>query len=374
MKISTFLINRYFSHWEHRDPRFLCTADIEPYQLGEILALADEECQSLWQHLLLGYNATQGHPLLRAEIASLYKGVQPEEILVFAGGEEAIFVLLNVLLQPGDHAIVVSPAYQSLYEVSRAAQADVTFLPLLAAANWTLDLEALRAAVRLNTRVIVANFPNAPTGALPDYDTFLSVSRIAQEAGAYLFCDESFRFLEYNQSDRLPAAVECYTKGLSLGSMSKAFGLAGLRIGWLVTHEQDLLQQMLSFKDYTSVSSSATSEILALIGLRAREAVLKRSLEIIAHNLLSLDDFFSTWSDVFSWVRPRAGSTAFPLLCKDIAIEQFASELVEQEGVLVLPGTVYEHPGNHFRIGFGRTDLPDALVRLERFTANRFRL
>jgi aspartate/methionine/tyrosine aminotransferase len=151
--------------------------------------------------------------------------------------------------------------------------------------------------------------------------------------------------------------------------MSKTFALAGLRIGWIATHDADLLKRASAFKDYLSICNSAPSEILALTAFRAKEQVIARSLEIIQGNLPLLDHFFNEWSDVFEWIRPRAGSIAFPRLRADLPVEQFASQLVEQEGILLLPGTVYEHPGNHFRIGFGRKNMPDALARLERFVA-----
>ena len=194
---------------------------------------------------------------------------------------------------------------------------------------------------------------------------------LAEEAGAVLFSDEVYRLLEYDPADRLPAAVDCARRAVSLGVMSKAFGLAGLRVGWLATHDADLLRRAARFKDYTTICNGAPSEILALIALRAQEAVLARGRAIIDANLPLLDRFFAEWADHFAWVRPRAGSVAFPRLRADLPIERFAAELIEAEGVLLLPGSVYDHPGNHFRLGFGRADLPEALAGLERFAAAR---
>jgi aspartate/methionine/tyrosine aminotransferase len=165
--------------------------------------------------------------------------------------------------------------------------------------------------------------------------------------------------------------VECDSRSLSMGVMSKAFALAGLRIGWLATHDFELLSRLAAFKDYTTICSSAPSEILALIALRAGETVLARSRSIIGQNLPLLDRFFDTWEEAFEWVRPMAGSVAFPRLRGELPIEQFCAELVEREGVLLLPGGVFDYPGNHFRLGFGRRNLPQALERLARFTAAR---
>jgi aspartate/methionine/tyrosine aminotransferase len=364
-----FQLERFFARWEFAASHLLCASDIEAYRLDELLSIAGGDTLALWENLSLGYTEAAGHPLLRAEIASLYQTVAPEEVLVFSGAEEAVFVFMNVLLGPGDHAVVTWPAYQSLYEVARAAGAEVDLLPLDAANGWALDLDELGRLVRPATRVLAINFPHNPTGALPDRQTFDAVATIARDAGAHLFSDEVYRLLEVDPADRLPAAADCYDRGVSLGVMSKAFALAGLRIGWVATHDKELLARLATFKDYTTICSSAPSEILALIALRQRDAVLARNRAIISENLVRLDRFFKQWNGIFSWVRPRAGSTAFPRLVGETPIERFAAELVEREGVLLLPGSLFDHPGNHFRIGFGRRNLPEALERLERFAA-----
>ncbi len=156
--------------------------------------------------------------------------------------------------------------------------------------------------------------------------------------------------------------------------MSKSFALAGLRIGWLATHDRDLLARCMAAKDYLTICSSAPSEILALIGLRARDRILGRSRGIVAANLERLDEFFDDWSDRFTWVRPRGGSIGFPrLTVPGVRIDDWAAGLVEAEGVLLVPGSVFGHPGNHFRLGFGRTDLPEALGLLEGYAARTLR-
>jgi aspartate/methionine/tyrosine aminotransferase len=285
---------------------------------------------------------------------------------VFAGAEEGIFCLMNVLLGPGDHAIVTWPGYQSLYEVARATGADVTLHELREDADWRLDLDLLRRQVTKATKLIVVNAPHNPTGMLPDRATFDGLVGIAEEAGAHLLMDEVYRFLEFDASERLPAGGDATARGVSLGVMSKSFAMAGLRIGWLATRDRELLARCASFKDYTTICASAPAEILALIGLRARDVVLDRSRAIVAANLERLDAFFEAWPDRFSWVRPRAGSIGFPrLTVPGVGIDDWAASLVEAEGVLLLPGSQFGFGGNHFRLGFGRTDLPVALERLE---------
>jgi aspartate/methionine/tyrosine aminotransferase len=372
MALPDFKLERYFARWEFSAPHLLSTSDVEGYGMRELLSLADEETRALWEGLRLGYTESAGHPLLRREIASLYAGVSAEEVLVFGGAEEAIYVFMRATLGPGDRVVVTWPGYQSLHEVARAAGAEVDLLPLHAEEGWTLSLDRLRAALRPETRAIVVNFPHNPTGALPDRDTWDDLVELARAEGVLLFSDEVYRFLEYDPARRLPAAVEAYERGVSLGVMSKAFALAGLRIGWLVAHDPELLARLASYKDYTSICASAPSEVLSLIGLRAREAVLRRSREIITENLALLDPFFARWEGVLEWVRPRAGSSAFPRFVAEVDVEEAARELREEEGVLILPGTLLDHPDGHFRIGFGRTDLPAALERFDRWLARRF--
>jgi aspartate/methionine/tyrosine aminotransferase len=372
MRIADFQLERFFARWEFAVRHLLCASDVEGYPMAELLALADDETRSLWDGLRLGYTESTGHPLLRREIAGLYERIEPDEVLVFAGAEEAIFCLVNVLLEPGDHAIVTWPGYQSLYEVARAGGADVTLHELREADGWALDVERLRAALRPGTRLVVVNAPHNPTGMLPSHDEWRALTELCAEAGVYLFADEVYRFLEFDPADRLVAGADALERGVSLGVLSKSFALAGLRIGWLAARDRALLARVAAFKDYTTICSSAPAEILGIIALRAREEILARTHAIVGANLPRLDRFFAERSGTFSWVRPRAGSIGFPrLTAPGVTIDDFAAQLVEAEGVLLLPGSRFDYPGNHFRIGFGRTDLPIALERLEAFADRR---
>jgi len=369
MRIAEFELERYFARWEFAVRHLLCASDVEGWPMGELLALADDETAALWRDLRLGYTEAQGHPLLRREIASLYATAAPEDVLVLAGAEEGIFALVNVLVGPGDHAIVTWPGYQSLYDVARACGAEVTLHELREEAAWAIDVDALRRQVTPRTRLIVINAPHNPTGMLPDRATFDAVVEIAAEAGARLLVDEVYRYLELDDAERLPAGVDTGPHVLSLGVMSKSFAMAGLRIGWLATRDRELLDRVAAFKDYTTICASSPSEILALIGLRAREVVLGRSRELVLRNMAALDDLFARWPGTLSWVRPRGGSIGFPRLRTDLDVDRFSAELVEAEGVLLLPGSRFGHPGNHFRIGFGRADLDAAVTGLERHLA-----
>jgi aspartate/methionine/tyrosine aminotransferase len=367
VRIADFALERFFARWEFAVQYLLCASDVEGWPMADLLALADDETREMWDGLKLGYTESTGHPLLRAEIAALYEHVEPDDVLVFAGAEEAIFCLTTALFEPGDHAVVTWPAYQSLYEVARAAGAEVTLHDLREADGWSLDVDRLIAALRPETRLVVVNAPHNPTGMLPIPAEWARLADALSDRGIRLLADEVYRYLEIDDAETLTAGADLFPSAVSLGVMSKSFALAGLRIGWLATRDRELLDRCARMKDYTTICSSAPSEVLALIGLRARDRVLARSRRIVADNLAVLDDLFRRRADRFSWIRPRGGSIGFPRLLGDESIDAFAARLVEAEGVLLLPGSQFEHPGNHFRIGFGRENLPAAVERLEAF-------
>ena len=237
MRIADFALERYFARWEFAVEHLLCASDVQAYPMAELLALADDETRALWDGLELGYTESTGHPLLRREIATLYETIDADEVLTFAGAEEAVFCLMNAMCGPGDHVIVTWPGYQSLYEVARAAGADVTLHELHETGGWAIDLDLLRRQVTPATSLIVVNLPHNPTGMLTDRATFEALVSIAAEAGAHLLVDEVYRGLEVDPADRLPTGADAGPLGISLGVMSKAYALPGLRIGWLATHD-----------------------------------------------------------------------------------------------------------------------------------------
>jgi aspartate/methionine/tyrosine aminotransferase len=371
MRLPDFELERYFARWEFRVRHLLCASDVEGLALSELVAMMDGETLALWERLTLGYTEAAGHPLLRREIASLYDTVNEEQVLVHAGAQEAIFAFASVALGPGDHVVVLRPAYQSLYEVARGAGAAVESLPLELdpVAGWRLDLERLRRALRPDTRALVVNFPHNPTGYLPTEDEWREIVVLAAERGAWLLSDEVYRGLEHGDAAPLTPAADLYERAVSLGVLSKSFALAGLRIGWVTTHDAELLGRLAAYKDYLTICASAPSEVLAIGALRARHAVLERSRSIVRGNLGLLEAFFVRHAERFEWLPPQGGSTAFPRLRAGGPVERFVEDLLQREGVLLLPGTLFHHPGDHFRVGYGRRDLPAALERLEAFCA-----
>lgn len=368
MQIADFALERYFARWEFAVRYVLCASDVEPVGMHELLAMADSDAQSRWDGLRLGYTESLGLPALRSEIAALYDGLTADDVITFAGAEEGVFLGMHALLGANDHAVVVWPAYQSLHEVARSIGASVTFVPL-DPRGWTLDVDAVAAAMRPNTKVIVINFPHSPTGAQLELAQFERLVAMAELHGAHLLSDEVYRFLEHDAAP-LPPAAERTDRGVSLGVMSKAFGLAGVRIGWVATRDKGLRARLAALKDYTTICNSAPSEILALIALRARAALVERAQTILRANIAVLEEFFTRNGNRFTWIRPRAGSVCFPGLVGH-GVDAFAARLVQEEGVLLLPASQFGYGGNNFRLGFGRRDMPQGLARLEEFAGRR---
>lgn len=367
MKIPDFKLEEFWKKYEFTSPYLLCCSDAETWTLQELLAVADPDSLKLWQSLSLGYTESPGHPVLREEIARLYSSLQSDEIITFAGAEEGIYCTMRVLIEPGDHVIVLDPCYQSLVTLPQALGAEITAIQLKHENQWALDLEEVERAFQTNTKLVVLNFPHNPTGTVLEKKTLEGLIELARKNGTYIFCDEVYRYMEVDETKRMPSIADAYEKGISLNVMTKSFGLAGLRIGWLATRDTTFLKEVGSYKLYTSICNSAPSEILAIMALRAKEQILKRNRDIMLSNLQILDEFMKRNQKCLSWVRPQSGTMAVMKLLLPISIETFAEDLVRTEGVLIMPGSVFDLSGNFFRIGFGKKNMPEILERFESY-------
>jgi aspartate/methionine/tyrosine aminotransferase len=363
-----FALEVFLGKWEFVARYHLCASDMQSMTLGELLAMAEPADRAAWDQLYLGYTETWGSAALRAAIAATYDHVGAEHVLTFAGAEDGIFAAMHAILGPDDHAITVTPNYQSVESVPLSI-CDTTGIALDADRNWDLDLNRVRDAIRPNTRVICINFHHNPTGKVISRETLDSLIAICREGNIYLFSDEVYRLLERRPEITLPQVADRYERGLSLGVMSKAYGLPGLRLGWVVSKDVELLQRMERVKHYTSICSAAPSELLAQIALKARERILAGNLELLRKNLAILEDFFAEYARLFEWYLPDGGSIGYPRYLGPEGVEAFAAELVEQTGVLLLPGSVYQSelgatPENRFRVGYGRANLPEGIAAM----------
>ena len=365
MELRPFRIEQYYAEHEFTARYMLSSSDCESRTVGELLEL-EAGAQDALRELWCGYTESPGAPGLRAELAAGYDGLEPDDVLVTSCAEEGIFLGCHALLRPGDHAVVETPCYESALELSRSTGAEVSEWRRRHDDGWAYDLDELARLVRARTRLIYVNTPHNPTGSHMTHQELAGVIEIARGCGAVLFCDEVYRDLEHEPELRLPAACEAYERAVSLGSMSKSLGLPGLRLGWLASRDRALLEPVLDLKHYTTICSSAPSELLSTIALRNRRTLLDRNLEIVRGNLELLDDFFERRDDLFAWVRPSAGPIGFPRLAGDVDVEQLCASLVASAGVLLLPGAVYDEP-QHVRVGFGRRNMPEALARLDEY-------
>jgi aspartate/methionine/tyrosine aminotransferase len=360
-----FALERFFARHEFNARHLLSASDCQGLAMADLLARADEELITRWQNLRLGYTESQGSPELRTEIAGLYESVDAGEVLV-AAPEEAIFLAMSAMLSPRDHVICTFPGYQSLYEVARSIGCEVSLWRPVEGGVWSFDPAHLESLLRPDTKLVVWNFPHNPTGALPSPGDYARMIAAVAGVGARLFSDEMYRLLEPAGGLCLPAAVDRYEEAVSLSGMSKAFGLAGLRLGWVITHDATLLEKMNGLKDYTTICSSAPSELLALMGLRSRNAILTANRERVRRNIDTAETFFAGQASSMTWVPPQAGTVCFPRLTGGDS-EAFCARVLRDAGVLLLPSTVYDHGDSHFRLGLGRDDFGVGLEVLDTY-------
>ena len=371
-----FALERFFARHEFNARYLLSTSDCQGLPMADLVASAGPELQTRWRELRLGYTESDGLPELRAEIAGMYEAVNAGEVLV-AAPEELIFLAMNALLSAGDHVVCTFPGYQSLYEVARSIGCDVgLWKPVEEPDRWRFDPDTLERLLRPRTKLVVWNFPHNPTGALPSLEDYTGMLAIAEKAGIGVFSDEMYRLLEPAGTAPLAAAVDRYGKAVSLSGMSKSFALAGLRIGWVATHDREILERMKRLKDYTTICSSAPSEVLALMGLRSRETILAQNRERVRRNLELAADCFAHHGEVLSWVPPRGGTVCFPRLTEAAAraaggAEAFCARVLADTGVLLLPSTVYQYGDRHFRLGLGREDFAEGLEVLHGYAVRR---
>lgn len=332
--------------------------------VGELLALEPDARDDLLQ-LGLGYTPTPGSDALREAIASRYHHGEPDSILAHSGSEEAILTFMNAVLEPGDRVVVQFPAYQSHYSIPESIGAGVTRWNSNLRGDGSPEIDELESLVRPETRAIVLTTPNNPTGYAFDRAQIEAVVSVARRHGLWLFSDEVYRGTE-REAERIPAVCDLYERGVSLGGLSKAYGLAGLRIGWISTRDASLRDRMAALKDYSSICNAAPSEFLAALALRRSEPLIERVRRITEKNLEHLDEFFARRKELFAWRRPHAGTTAFPRYLRGSS-DGFCRELVERAGVLLLPSTLFDAGDEYVRFGYGRANLPEALGALDAF-------
>ena len=377
MKINDFKLERYFAIHEFSAKYLMSCSDCDGFKMSDILKVADEGELEMWDNLHLGYTESTGNPELKNAILRHYnvpnsimptKGLGAENILVSSPGELA-FSLMNVLLTDKDHAIVISPSYQSLYEVINSLGCDISFWKP-DEEEWRFKVSDLQKLIKPNTKLLVINFPHNPTGTYLKMDEYRQIIQLARENNFYIYSDEMYYKLNYLPDyPVLPPVATLYEKGISLWGMSKSFGMAGLRTGWLASQDVDLLGRIASFKDYLSICSSAPSEILSIIALNHSEQFIPQNIAKIQNNIAAFKGFLDssdTASSFFAqFTAPKAGSVAFVRLNTKGSSLDFSNHLVKSTGIMTVPSEMFDFGSGFIRIGFGRRNFPQILELLK---------
>jgi aspartate/methionine/tyrosine aminotransferase len=372
MKIAPFEVEMWMNDWETKCELNLAETCVESLTIAELLALAGKNDDSLSDllRMKMTYGGIEGSDCLKAAITTLYDSQAPENIVTTHGTIGANALIHQTLVERGDKVIAVVPTYQQHYSIPASIGADVHPLQLLPENNYLPDLAALSELATPDTKLIAINNPNNPTGALMDRDMLLKIVDIARKADAWLLCDEVYRGTNQTGDGFSPAIADLYEKGISTASMSKAFSLAGLRLGWIAA-PRDLIEQVMIHRDYNTISVGMIDDYFAALALEHKDAVMARSHRITRENLETL----SNWVDaepLITWIKPRAGTTALLSYALDIPSRDLAIDILQQTGVMFTPGSALNMEGT-LRIGFANNPeiIKQGLARVSAYLAKR---
>ena len=352
MYIKPFKVEEWMNAYETGAKYNIAETCVNSISLDELWALSGVDKQAFWDEVCaqrLTYGYIEGHPDFLNGICGLYKTIRPENIVTTHGAAGANHHIFYSMVEPGDRVISIMPTYQQLYSIPEAYRADLQLLTLREENGYLPDLDELRRLALPGTKLICINNPNNPTGALMDEAMLLQIVEIARSVGAYVLCDEVYRHLT-QEDGWCPSIVDLYEKGISVSSMSKVFSLAGLRLGWIASHDENVLRACLSHRDYNHISCGMLDERLAAIALNAKDAILDRSRRIVRENLQILDAWVQSEPRIH-YRKPQAGTTALVYYEYDLDSVDFCTRLYQETGALVTPGDCFEIP-KCFRVGY----------------------
>lgn len=371
MKIKPFAVEEWMNRYEEGAKYNIAETCVDSISVDELFALTGEDKQAFLDAFCarrLTYGDIFGAPAFKEGVSGLYRTIRPEEIVTTHGAAGASHHVFYSLVEPGDRVVSIMPTYQQLYSIPESYGADVQLLHLKQENDYLPDLQELRQLVTPGTKMICINNPNNPTGALMSRELLEEIVAIARSVGAYILCDEVYRHL--SQSDVWSESIaDLYEKGISLGSMSKVFSLAGLRLGWVATHDEAALASMLSHRDYNLISCGLFDEALAGLALKHKDVLLQRSQKIVRENLAILDAWVQRQPHVH-YTKPLAGTTALVYYDYDIPSEKLCHDMYHATGAFVTPGDCFEQPRS-MRIGYayGKQALIDGLKAIDDYFA-----
>ena len=366
MKIQPFDTEHFFAQYEFSAPHLLAVSDCESMSVSELLELANVSLDGFGE-LELGYTESQGNPSLRRAIALSYQDVAADDIVVLGSPIEGIYLTMRTLLDPDDEAIVLTPVYDALKNLPEHIAAKTYAWPLRQTPEgWSLDWDHLATLITKKTKLLAVNFPHNPTGFLPSLDELKKLIDIAAKHGIWIYSDEMYRGLEFDSAQQLPSLAELYDKSITLSGLSKTYGLAGLRSGWLVVKDTAVKERLLNWKMYTSICPPAPTEFLTEVALSTGDKLRQRNRDIVLANLELADTFFARWENLFTWHRPMAGSVALVGVELDSATA-YCHHLAKEAGVVLLPSSCLSYGDKHVRFGFGRRSFEASLAAYEQY-------
>lgn len=352
MNIAPFKVEEWMNEYEDGAKYNIAETCVDSVSIDQLFDLTGGDKAAFMDKLCarrLTYGDILGAPAFKEGICGLFKTIKPENIVTTHGAAGANHHVYYSLVSPGDRVISVAPTYQQLYSIPASMGAKVDILHLEKKDGFLPDLDKLEKMAEGGVKIIAINNPNNPSGALMDEKMLRDIAAIAQKHGAYLFCDEVYRGL--NQKDEyIPSIADIYEKGISTGSMSKVFSMAGLRLGWIVSRDKDFIASCLSHRDYNHISCGMLDEALAAEALGNAGKLLERSRGIVRNNLAILDGWVGSHEGV-SYVKPKAGTTALIYYGVDMDSYEFSKRLYHETGALVTPGDCFEEPGC-VRVGY----------------------
>lgn len=358
MKIERFELERWMSHWELLVTHDICESGILPLSIADLAELlGPDDGPALVERILTmpqSYSEARGTEELRTLLAGTYRGVSPEDVLVTTGAIEANFLALNSILEPGDHVVAVSPAYQQLQSVPRAIGAEVSLWDLAQpGGGFAYDLDRLEVLLRPDTKAIIINTPHNPTGAILTSEQLDRVIELAAERDAWILSDEAYRWLEFPDGEKLVEPTRNrYPKTISVGTVSKPFGMPGLRIGWFAANAE-VAQTAWALRDYISLSPMKSSDAITCALIAHRDRVIPRNQSIMAENLATARVWFAANADIVGWQEPRGALLAMMTYSADLDSVTLANRLATEAGVMLAPGSAFGLEG-HLRIGIGQ--------------------
>jgi aspartate/methionine/tyrosine aminotransferase len=355
MKIRPFGVEQWMNTYETRCRYNLAETCVESLTVEQLLDLTGKK-QSILQELLpqkLTYGAIEGSDRLRAAVAALYESRTPANVLIAHGAIGANALVYQALIEPGDQVVSIVPNYQQHYSIPESLGAQVRLLKLKESNQFLPDLAELRQLVSPSTKLIALSNPNNPTGALLDRAYLEEIVRLADSVGAFVLSDEVYRGTTQEGDKLTPSVADLYARGISTGSMSKAFSLAGLRLGWIVG-PREVLAAAEIHRDYNTISVGMLDDHFAAIALENQAKILARSRSVVRTNLAILDQWIGDEADI-SYIKPKGGTTALLKYSHAISSREFCIRLLETTGVLFTPGSALDMEG-YLRIGYANNE------------------